>query len=140
MKNKIKKINDRDFDRAVLFPRRPAVVFFTAGWSEAGEAAFPLIEAAADKYRTKAAFFEMNVDENSIIPTAYGVRRIPAVLTFTAGRLDEPPGGRITEKSLTEKIEQITAPDRLYKTVGAVCRKTAARVGTRVVWLLSELF
>ena len=140
MKSSITKITDSDFDGAVLFPRKPAVVFFTANWSETSRAAYPVFEAAAAKYRSKAAVYEMNTDENSIIPTAYGVRRLPAVLTFAGGRLEAAYFGRITEEKLDEKIEEITPAGDFYQTVAESFKKTAMRVESCVALLLSELF
>jgi thioredoxin-like negative regulator of GroEL len=140
MNEKLTKIKDSDFDRVVLFPRKPAVVFFSAEWSESSRTAYPLFASAAERYGAKAAVYEMNVDENPIIPTAYGIRRIPAVLIFSGGRLDESFTGKITEEKLVEKIEKLTAPDKIHKTVAAVSKKFAARVGNRVGGLLSELF
>jgi thioredoxin 1 len=140
MHEKITKIKDSDFDRAVLFPKKPAVVFLTAEWSEASRTAYPLFEATAEKYRAAAAVYEMNVDENSIIPTAYGVRRIPTVLTFADGRLIESFFGKITAESLAEKIEKVAPAGAVYKTVAAFSKKLAARARGRVSGLLSELF
>ena len=140
MSSTIKKINDSNFDSAVLFPRKPAVVFFTADWSDASRAVHPILDAAALKYRSKAAVYEMNTDENSIIPIAYGVRRVPAVLTFAGGRLEEAYFGSMTKEKLDEKIEKITSPGDFYKTVAETFKKTAMRARYRIALLLSELF
>jgi thioredoxin-like negative regulator of GroEL len=140
MNNKITKIYDSDFDSKVLFPRKTAVVFFSANWSESSRTAYPIFAAAAEKYRSEAAIYEMDVDENSIIPIAYGVRRLPAVLTFANGRLDESHSGAISEEKLTEKIEKLASAGRRYQKVAAVSRQFATRIGDRVGWLLSELF
>ena len=140
MNKRITKIKDSDFDLRVLFPRKPAVVFFSADWSDASHTVYPVLEAAAEKYRAKAAVYEMNVDENSIIPVAYGVRRLPAVLTFADGRLDESHFGFITEDKLNEKIEKLIASAEIYQTVAAFSNKLAAHVSNRVGWLLSGLF
>ena len=139
MNKKITKIKDSDFDRAVLFPRKPAVVFFSAEWSDASQMVYPVFESAAEKYKSKAAVYEMNVDENSIIPVAYGVRRLPAVLTFAEGRLDESHFGIISEDALGEKIEKLTAQPEIYQTVAAFSKRLAARVSDRVSLLFSEL-
>ena len=140
MNSKITQITDSDFDRAVLFPRRPAVVFLTAEWSDASGAAYPVFEAAAEKYRAKTDVYEMNVDKNRIIPTAYGVRRIPAVMMFADGRLDELYAGAMTPEKLDAKIEKLTPPDGFYKSVARSFKKTATRLESRVAVLLSELF
>ena len=100
MREKITKINDSNFDSLVIFPKKPAVVFLSANWSESSQLICPIFEAAADKYRTKITIYEMDVDENPIIPIAYGIRRIPAVLTFANGQFTESHTGAITEEKL----------------------------------------
>ena len=140
MNSRITKISDSDFDRTVLFPRRTAVVFFTAEWSEASGAARGVFEAAADKYAAVADVYEIDVDENRIIPTAYAVRRIPAALIFTGGRLDESFAGAIIAERLDEKIERLTRSVSFYDATAEAFKKTAARLESRVAMLLSELF
>jgi thioredoxin-like negative regulator of GroEL len=139
MRKNITKITDSDFDSLVLFPRKPAVVFFSADWSESSQTVCPFFEAAAEKYKSKVTIYEMDADENPIIPIAYRVRRIPAVLMFAGGRLSESHFGMIAEEMLDEKIEKLTASGEIYQTIAAFSKKLAARARYRVGWLLSEL-
>ncbi len=129
MSEKITKIKDSNFDSAVLFPKKPAVVFFSADWSETSGRARAVFETAAEKHRNKAAFYELDVDENPIISRAYGVRRIPAVLTFSDGRFSEALVGAITAEKLNEKIEKTKISGEFYKSVAAVGKRFADRLG-----------
>ena len=140
MREKITKINDSNFDSLVIFPKKPAVVFLSANWSESSQLICPIFEAAADKYRTKITIYEMDVDENPIIPIAYGIRRIPAVLTFANGQFTESHTGAITKEKLDEQIEKITFSSEIYKNVAILSKKLAARISSRIGLLLSELF
>lgn len=140
MNRTVTKISDSDFDLTVLFPRKPAAVFFSAVWVETNDAARNAFETTAEKFRQDAAFYEFDVDENPIIPMAYGIRRVPAILTFTDGRLTEAHAGFITEKKLGEKIEELTASGEIFQTVAAFSRKMAARVGAGVEMLWSQIF
>lgn len=100
----------------------------------------PLLEAAAEKFRGKASFYELDTDENPIIPIAYGVRRVPAVLMFAGGSFNESQVGTITQAGLFKKIEKLTASDKIYRTVAAFSKKLAARARYRVHLLFSGLF
>lgn len=132
MSGKFTKINDSNFDSLVIIPQKPTVVFFTANWSGPSRTLRPTLETVADKYRTKATVYEIDVDENPIIPTAYGVRSIPAILLFADGRqVDSQIGGAFSRDKLEEKIEKITFSSELYKSVAAFSRKFAAHFSAR---------
>jgi thioredoxin 1 len=131
MSDKITKITDSDFDSLVVIPKKPAVVFFAANWSGPSRMMRPTLETAADKYTAKVTVYEMDVDENSIIPMAYGVRSIPTILLFAAGQLVDCHVGGITRDKLEEKIEKIAASGELYKNMMAFSKKFAARIGGR---------
>ncbi|MEP6901444.1 MAG: thioredoxin domain-containing protein [Actinomycetota bacterium] len=132
MNEKITKISDSNFDSLVIIPKKPAVVFFSANWSESSQMVFPIIEATAEKYMTKVEFYEMNVGENSIIPIAYGIRRIPAVLTFDGGRLGDSLFGSITPEKLVKNIEKTNSSGDFYKNMMAFSKKFVASLGRRL--------
>src|SRR4051812_15490130 len=127
----ITKIRDDNFDSLVIIPRKPAVVFFSANWSGPSRIVRPTLETAADKYRAKIAFYEIDVDENPIIQMAYGIRSLPAILLFADGRLDDSCLGAISRDKLEEKLEKLTAPGELYKNMLAFSKKFAVGLGRR---------
>lgn len=131
MNEKITKINDSNFDSAVIIPQKPAVVCFSANWSGPSRIVRPVLEAAAEKYETKAAFYELDVDENPLIQMAYGVRSIPTVLFFAGGQLVDRYTGAISRDKLEEKLEKIAVSGEAYKNMLAYSKKLAARLGGR---------
>jgi len=42
----------------------------------------PIIEALSAEYTGKAAFGKMNVDENQVVPTSFGIMSIPTIIIF----------------------------------------------------------
>ena len=46
----------------------------------------PVIEQLASEYAGKVAFGKMNVDENQIIPSNFGVMSIPTIVVFHHGQ------------------------------------------------------
>lgn len=140
MNKNVIKIDDSNFDSLVLFPQKTAAVFFSAKWSETSAAVRPVFEAAAEKFSPPAVFCEIDVDENPAIRNAYRVRRLPAILIFAEGNLNEALTGAINELKLNEKLERLTATDRTYRNIADFSRKIARRIDSGVGRLLSELF
>ncbi|HVE59287.1 MAG TPA: thioredoxin domain-containing protein [Pyrinomonadaceae bacterium] len=131
MSDKITKITDSNFDSLVIIPKKPAVVCFSASWSGPSRMIRPTLENAADKYRGKVTFYELDVDENPIIQMAYGVRSVPTILLFAGGQLVDRYIGTITRDKLEEKLEKIAASGELYKNMVAFSKKFAVGLGKR---------
>lgn len=131
MSDKITKITDSNFDSLVIIPKKPAVVFFSANWSGPSRMVRPTLESAAEKYSGKAAFYELDVDENPIIQMAYGVRSLPTILFFANGQLVDSYIGAISRDKLDEKLSKITASGEAFKNMVAFSKKFAAHIGAR---------
>jgi thioredoxin 1 len=129
MSDKIIKITDSDFDSLVVIPKKPAVVCFSARWSGPSRMVRPTLETAADKYTGKVTFYELDVDENTLIPMAYGVRSVPAILFFAGGQLVYSHIGAITRDKLEGNLEKIAASGEAFKNMVAFSKKLAARFG-----------
>jgi thioredoxin 1 len=78
-------VNDESFEAEVLKAPRPVVVDFWAPWCgpcRAVEAALDQIEA---EHGGRVAFARLNVDENPVVPTRYGVLSLPTTILFESG-------------------------------------------------------
>ena len=129
MSDKMTKITDSNFDSLVIIPKKPAVVCFSANWSGPSRMVRPTLENAAGKYSGKVTFYELDMDENSIIPMAYGVRSVPSILFFAGGQLVDSHTGAITRDKLEGKLEKIAASGEAFKNMVAFSKKLAARFG-----------
>jgi thioredoxin 1 len=58
------------------------VVDFWAPWCGPCRMVGPIIEALSAEYTGKAAFGKMNVDENQVVPTSFGIMSIPTIIIF----------------------------------------------------------
>lgn len=125
MNKKTLKINDSNFDSLVIIPKKTAVVLFSATWNAQSQSVRPIIEKTIDLYATKVTFYEMDMDENSIIPIAYGVRSLPTILFFSDGKLGDRHNGWVTRDSLIKKIDGIRTPDEIYKSAAAFSKRFA---------------
>jgi thioredoxin 1 len=82
-----KTTTDQNFESDVLNANVTVVVDFWAPWCAPCRAVDPIMERVAQRGGDKIAVFKMNVDENSLIPSRYGITAIPTVVFFTKGRI-----------------------------------------------------
>ena len=59
---------------------RPCVVLFHATWCSYCRALYPLLDDLAGEYGDRIDFYGVNVDEEELLETAFGVQKIPTLL------------------------------------------------------------
>jgi thioredoxin 1 len=62
------------------------VVDFWASWCGPCRMVGPIIEELSIEYTGKAAFGKMNVDENQVMPSSFGIMSIPTIIIFNHGK------------------------------------------------------
>jgi thioredoxin 1 len=62
------------------------VVDFWAPWCGPCRMVGPIIEALSAEYTGKAAFGKMNVDENQVVSSSFGIMSIPTIIMFNHGK------------------------------------------------------
>ena len=62
------------------------VVDFWAPWCGPCRMVGPIIEELSAEYAGKVAFGKMNVDENQMVPSSFGVMSIPTIIIFNNGK------------------------------------------------------
>jgi thioredoxin 1 len=132
MSKQITKISDGEFNSLIILPKKPTVVLFTSSWSGASKTVKPIFETAAEKYTGKATFYEMDIDDNTIIPQTLRVQNVPAILTFAYGQVCGFHVGVINRDKLNESIEKITVQGEALKNMLAFSKKLSAKFGFRV--------
>ncbi len=74
------------FDREVLQSEIPVVVDFWADWCGPCHMVAPELEELADLHQGTVKVVKVDVDANQSVADRYGIRGIPTVLLFEAGR------------------------------------------------------
>ena len=82
------KATDASFEQEVLKSDTPVLVDFWAEWCGPCRMIGPSLEDIAKEMDGKLKVVKVNIDENPMAPTRYGVRSIPTLLLFKNGQVD----------------------------------------------------
>ena len=83
--NQLMTVTDDTFHKAVQ-THDLLVVDFWAPWCGPCRMVGPIIETLSAEYTGKAAFGKMNVDENQVVPSSFGIMSIPTIIIFSHGK------------------------------------------------------
>ena len=103
------EINDDTFDSEVLSADTPVVVDFWAEWCGPCKRLSPNVEAVAKDMEGKVKLVKLNVDENPMTMTKYGVRGLPTLILFKNGKVTATHLGDMSKQKLEEWIKSETA-------------------------------
>ena len=81
----MRDVGDESFEREVLQADRPVLVDFWAPWCGPCHAITPVLQSLEDELGDRVEFVKVNVDENPVTASRYGVLSIPTVIVFQAG-------------------------------------------------------
>ena len=100
------KITDTTFEEEVLKSDKPVVLDFWAPWCGPCKQIGPSLEEISDEMKDKITVAKVNIDENPVTPTKYGVRGIPTMLVFKNGQAAATKVGAISKPAIVEWIEE----------------------------------
>lgn len=100
-----KTTTDATFEADVLKSSLPVVVDFWAEWCGPCKMIGPVLEELAGELSGKVTIVKMNVDDNPVSPSQYGIRSIPTLMLFKDGKLASTKIGAVPKQSLQSWIE-----------------------------------
>ena len=107
MTQNILEIDDDSFENKVLKSDKPVMVDFWAPWCGPCKAIAPTVDALEKEYGDKMTFVKVNVDENPIAPSKFGVQAIPTLIFFKNGEIADQITGMVAKEKLEETIKGI---------------------------------
>ena len=95
------------FEQEVLRAKRPVLVDFWAPWCGPCHAITPVLQSLEDEVGDRVSFTKVNVDENPVAASPYGVLSMTVIL-FDGGepkaRCSEPAHARTTNRRYREVL------------------------------------
>ena len=106
MSDYVVEVSDGSFEKEVLQSDKPVLVDFWAAWCAPCRMLAPTVEAVAEQYASSARVFKLNVDENPSISHRYGIKGIPTLILFKAGKEEERVVGATSKEAISRMIDK----------------------------------
>jgi thioredoxin 1 len=97
---------DASFETDVLKSDVPVVVDFWAEWCGPCKMIAPFLEELATDKGAQVRIAKVNIDDNPLTPTKYGVRGIPTLMLFKNGEITATKVGALPKSKLYEWVEE----------------------------------
>ncbi len=102
-----KQITDASFEADVIKAPGPVLVDFWAEWCGPCRQIAPALEEISSEMNGRVTITKLNIDENPVSPTRYGVRGIPTLIVFKDGQVAGTKIGALPKTKLKEWIESV---------------------------------
>ena len=100
----VEKVSDQSFEADVLESSTPVVVDFWAEWCGPCRMVGPILDELSGELGEKVKIVKLNVDENPVTASKYGIMSIPTLLLFKDGKIASRQVGAAPKAKLVQWI------------------------------------
>ena len=102
-------LTDDNFESEVLQSDKPVLVDFWAAWCGPCRMVGPIVEELVTEYEWRAKICKLDVDAAQKTAQEYGIRSIPTLLIFNAGKVADQVIGAVPKGQITQKLDGVLA-------------------------------
>jgi thioredoxin 1 len=106
MSEHVIEVSDSSFEKDVLQSDRPVLVDFWAAWCAPCRMLAATVDAVAEQYVASARVVKLNVDDNPSVSQRYGIKGIPTLILFKAGKEEERVVGATSKEAISRMIDK----------------------------------
>jgi thioredoxin 1 len=101
------KTTDQNFEQDVLKASGPVLVDFWAEWCGPCKMIGPVLEDVSTDMAGKLKVVKINIDENPMTPSKFGIRSIPTLIMFKDGKPAAQKVGAEPKARLVQWIQSV---------------------------------
>ena len=101
-----KQVSDESFDTEVLNAEGPVLVDFWAEWCGPCKQIAPALDELDAEMSDQITVAKVNIDDNPMTPSKYGVRGIPTLILFKDGEVAATKVGAIPPNALKSWVSE----------------------------------
>ena len=98
-------VTDDEFDNVIATSDVPVVVDFWAEWCGPCMQMSPHLEAVSEDMAGKVKVAKINVDENPMVASKYGIRGMPTLMVFKDGKVAATHLGAMSKQAIADWIK-----------------------------------
>jgi len=103
----ITHVSDDSFETDVIASSTPVLVDYWAEWCGPCKQIAPALEEISTEMGDRVTIAKLNIDDNPVTPTKFGVRGIPTLMLFKDGQVAATKVGALPKGKLQEWIESV---------------------------------
>jgi thioredoxin 1 len=101
---RILALDEDNFDDEIQKQQQPILVDFWAAWCPPCKTVAPALDELAEELADRVQVAKVNVDENGELANRFGIRSIPTLVVFKAGRIVDQLVGAAPKDRIREML------------------------------------